>query len=161
MNKTYFQRLFAYNCWANSVTQDCVKVLKSEQLDENLGASFPTIRTTLEHIVMAEWVWFERIKGDSPTQAFNGEKFASLENLFEKWSEVENSYANFVDEISDNQLLDIIDYKNLAGEANSRCLGHILPHVVNHGTYHRGQIAAFLRQIGAEAKTTDLIYFEL
>jgi uncharacterized damage-inducible protein DinB len=36
----------------------------------------------------------------------------------------------------------------------------MLQHVVNHGTYHRGQITTMLRQLGAEPpKSTDLIAF--
>jgi uncharacterized damage-inducible protein DinB len=31
--------------------------------------------------------------------------------------------------------------------------------VVNHGSYHRGQITAFLRQLGAEAVATDFLVF--
>jgi uncharacterized damage-inducible protein DinB len=32
-------------------------------------------------------------------------------------------------------------------------------HLVNHGTYHRGQIATMLRQLGNKAQSTDLILF--
>jgi len=36
----------------------------------------------------------------------------------------------------------------------------MVQHVVNHGTYHRGQITTLLRQMGAAPpKSTDLIAF--
>jgi uncharacterized damage-inducible protein DinB len=36
----------------------------------------------------------------------------------------------------------------------------MLQHVVNHGSYHRGQVTTLLRQLGAPApKSVDLIAF--
>jgi uncharacterized damage-inducible protein DinB len=32
-------------------------------------------------------------------------------------------------------------------------------HVVNHGTYHRGQVTTLLRQLGAQAILLDLMHF--
>jgi len=32
-------------------------------------------------------------------------------------------------------------------------------HVINHGTYHRGQVTMMLRQLGARPTSTDLIQF--
>ena len=159
MNREDLNRLYAYNRWSNEITRECLVKISTEDLGCDLKSSFPSIRTTLEHLVMAEWVWMERIRGNSPTSPFNGEKFADLESLFNKWSQIEKDYKSYISNITDEEILRIVEYKNLAGESFQRCVAHILPHVVNHGTYHRGQIAAFLRQIGAEAKSTDMIYF--
>lgn len=160
MNREDLNRLYAYNRWANEITRECLAKISPEDLDRDLKSSFPTIRATLEHLIFAEWVWMERIKGKSPTAPFNGEKIADLETLFAKWSQVEKDYEIYIEEITEEEISRIVEYKNLAGEPFQRCVAHILPHVVNHGTYHRGQITAFLRQIGAEAKSTDMIFFE-
>ena len=53
----------------------------------------------------------------------------------------------------------LIDYKSFAGEPFTNTLGQIVQHVVNHGTYHRGQVATMLRQLGAQAISSDLICF--
>ncbi len=139
------------NVWIKFPTQD---------LDRDLKSSFPSIRATLEHLIMAEWVWMERIKGNSPTAPFDGEKSADLESLLEKWAGIEKDYETYLADISDEEINRNVEYKSLAGEPFQRCIAHILPHVVNHGTYHRGQITAFLRQIGADAKGTDMIFFQ-
>lgn len=160
MKREDLNRLYAYNRWANDITRQCVQKISDEELDRDLKSSFPSIRATLEHLIMAEWVWMERIDGNSPTAPFYGVKFDNLESLFAKWSEIEKKYEDYLAEITDEEILRAVEYKNLAGDQFSRCIAHILPHVVNHGTYHRGQIASFLRQIGAEAKSTDMIYFQ-
>jgi uncharacterized damage-inducible protein DinB len=53
----------------------------------------------------------------------------------------------------------VIEYKSFAGDPFTNPLGQIVRHVVNHGTYHRGQVATMLRQLGAQAVSSDLIGF--
>ena len=38
-------------------------------------------------------------------------------------------------------------------------LMHLMQHVVNHSTYHRGQVALMMRQLGAEPLATDFHVF--
>ena len=50
-------------------------------------------------------------------------------------------------------------YRNLRGEFYSYPLWQQLAHVVNHSTYHRGQVTTMLRQLGAAAVSTDLLLY--
>lgn len=52
-----------------------------------------------------------------------------------------------------------IAYKTFAGDPNSNRLDQIVKHVVNHATYHRGQVVAMQRMMGASAVSTDLLVF--
>ena len=38
-------------------------------------------------------------------------------------------------------------------------LAHLMQHLANHSTYHRGQVALMLRQLGAEPMPTDFHAF--
>ena len=51
-------------------------------------------------------------------------------------------------------------YRNLAGVETTRVKWQIFRHIVNHGTYHRGQIANMLRQLGMKPPSTDLLYWD-
>jgi len=53
----------------------------------------------------------------------------------------------------------MIHHKTTAGVAQAAPLWQMLQHLVNHGTYHRGQVATLLRQLGAKPISTDLILF--
>jgi len=53
----------------------------------------------------------------------------------------------------------VIKYRNTAGTPFEGPLWPMLQHVVNHSSYHRGQIATLLRQLGAKPMATDLIVF--
>jgi uncharacterized damage-inducible protein DinB len=48
---------------------------------------------------------------------------------------------------------------NSKGEAHRAPLRHVLLHVVNHSTYHRGQVVSQLRQLGHQSPPTDLVYY--
>ena len=53
-----------------------------------------------------------------------------------------------------------IEYKSLNGQSSTSPYWQMIVHVVNHGTYHRGQVATMLRQLGATpAQSTDMIVF--
>ena len=43
------------------------------------------------------------------------------------------------------------------GETRTAPLRQVLLHLVTHSTYHRGQVAAQLRQLGHAAPPTDLL----
>jgi uncharacterized damage-inducible protein DinB len=53
----------------------------------------------------------------------------------------------------------VVPFKRVTGEAFAQPLWQLLHQVANHGTYHRGQIATMLRQLGAKATSTDLLIF--
>ncbi len=73
---------------------------------------------------------------------------------------VERDRAEFFSALSDADLLRPFSYRNLKGEAFTQPLLDSLVHVVNHSTYHRGQIATMYRQAGHAAPATDLIVFK-
>lgn len=64
------------------------------------------------------------------------------------------------------QILDAIDlnetinYSNIKGQAFSNCIRDIFFHVINHSTYHRGQIATEFKQHGLELMVTDYIFYK-
>jgi uncharacterized damage-inducible protein DinB len=148
--------LLEYHRWATNLTVGAVRALTPQQFTQNLGSSFPSVRDTLVHIFMADRAWLGRLKGQSPPRANAGD-FADLNSLLEVWDPVLARWPMVVEALGDAGRM--IDYKSFAGEPFTNSLGQIVRHVVNHGTYHRGQVATMLRQLGAQAVSSDLIYF--
>ena len=68
---------------------------------------------------------------------------------------------DFVAGVIDESLASVIGYTNTKGEEWKYPLWQMMQHVVNHSSYHRGQAATFMRQLGAEPAPTDfLILFD-
>jgi uncharacterized damage-inducible protein DinB len=151
------QTLCDYNRWANQRIADACRALTSEQFTRELGSSFPSVRDTMVHIMLAEWIWLERCHGTSPMKFQPGSDFPTLEAVSARWQSID--LRGYAASLAGNDLERIVHFRRLDSSANTSVLWQILQHVVNHGTYHRGQITTMLRQLGAKAVSTDLIAF--
>jgi uncharacterized damage-inducible protein DinB len=66
----------------------------------------------------------------------------------------------FIDGLGEDGITRVIEYKLLSGQPGQSPFWHMLQHVVNHASYHRGQVTTMLRQLGAPPpKPMDLIAF--
>ncbi len=153
------RELYAYNRWANHRTLDAVVPLDEEAFTRDLGSSFASVRDTLAHVLAAEWVWLRRWRGSSPTGTPEDWDLSTLEAIRGRWAEVEREREEFLSGLTDEDLHRAMAYRNTAGEAFENTMGQMLRHVVNHSSYHRGQVVTMLRQLGAEPAGTDLIQF--
>ncbi|MGH7493517.1 MAG: DinB family protein [bacterium] len=149
--------LYEYNHWANAQTLTAVSPLNPGQFAQNLSSSFPSVRDTLVHILGAEWIWLERWRGVSPPALLNAQDFPTLEIIKARWSEVERERNDFINQLTDESLSRRIAYLNTKGQRWEYALGQMLQHVVNHSTYHRGQITTMLRQLGQKPASTDFL----
>jgi uncharacterized damage-inducible protein DinB len=159
MNVEEFRLLYEFNSWANHRTLESCASLTDEQLTRGLGSSFPSVRDTLAHILGAEWLWLERWHGRLPNALPKATDYPNLEALRARWSEVERDLLDYVVSLSNEDLARILSIKTTQGVPYSQPLWQMLQHLVNHGSYHRGQIATMLRQLDTKAQATDLIVF--
>jgi uncharacterized damage-inducible protein DinB len=151
--------LFAYNRWANERMLDATAALSQEELTRDLGGSFPSLRATLTHMLGAEWVWLARWKGVSPTGLPDAWDLSTHDAIRDRWRAIEQEQAAFLETLTDESIRRVVDYRLLSGAAFSNPLWQLLRHVVNHASYHRGQVTTLLRQLGRPAVSTDLIVF--
>ena len=151
--------LYDYNAWANRREMEAASALTTEQFTKPLGSSFSSVRDTLAHIFGAEWVWLERFQGRSPSSLPDGSQYADLATLRAAWLEHEARLLKFVAGLKQDDLNRVMEYKTLKFGTYSNPLWQSMQHVVNHGTYHRGQITTMLRQLGAQPMLTDLMHF--
>jgi uncharacterized damage-inducible protein DinB len=156
---TEIRELLAYNDWANARTLDAVDKLSVDHLMREIGGSFPSVWKTLTHIHGAENSWFVRWQG-TPEGA--GPIVANdLADLRDKWRAFNEKRNQWLSGVTDDVLRRSISVRLRSGLAFDQQLAATMRHVVNHSTYHRGQVTNFLRQLGAEPVATDLVVFYL
>jgi uncharacterized damage-inducible protein DinB len=153
-------RLLDYTVWANHRVMRAAATLSVDDFKRDLRANFGGVRGTLCHILAAEWIWLERWKGVSPEAMFHAADFPNFDAVRARWSAIERAQRSFVDAVTDEQLPAVVRYVNLKGEAWQYPLWRQMAHVVNHSTYHRGQLTTMLRQLGARTVSTDLLMFD-
>lgn len=154
-----FRVLYDYNSWANHRTLDSCATLTPEQFTRDMGSSFRSVRDTLAHIYGAEWLWLERWHERVPTTLPSSADFPDLRTLRARWEEHDRNLREYVNALTPATLQRVIKYKNTRGTPYEGPIEPMLAHVINHSTYHRGQVVTLLRQLGGTPVTTDLIGF--
>ena len=159
MSSEEMRLLYDYNAWANRRSLSAAAALAPEQFTKPMGSSFSSIRDTLAHIFGAEWIWLERFQGRSPSSLPDTTQYPDVVTLGERWGEFEPRLLNFVRALTQSNLDRVMEYKTLKFGVYSNPLWQSMQHLVNHGSYHRGQVTTLLRQLGAPAIMTDLMHF--
>jgi uncharacterized damage-inducible protein DinB len=159
MNLQDIQLLFAYDKWATDRLLGVVGTLHDDQYARNLNSSHGGIRGTMIHTYGAEWIWLERWKGTSPTALIKEEDLPTFPLLKEKWDALRGEIDGFVRDLSDERLQAQLMYRDLKGNQYTQPLWQQMQHLINHSTYHRGQVVGMLRQVGVKPVNTDLITY--
>jgi uncharacterized damage-inducible protein DinB len=160
MNFQDLVTLVDYHYWARDRMLEALEPLTSEQYNRDLGSSFKSIRDTTAHIYAAEWAWHSRWVGQSPTALLSSESFPDVPSIRLAWTAHEAKVRSFLAGLGEQGITKVFEYKLLNGTAGSSPFWQMLQHVVNHASYHRGQVTTMLRQIGAKpAKSMDLIAY--
>jgi len=160
MNLQDLRMMLDYHYWARDRLLDALEPLTPDQLNRDLGSSFKSIRETIVHTYAAEWAWHSRWQGHSPTALLPDDQFPDLAAVRRAWSQHEGDMRAFLDGSGEDGVSRVIEYKLLSGEAGASPLWQMLQHVVNHASYHRGQVTTMLRQLGATpAKPMDMIAY--
>ena len=160
MTPEYIQTLIDYNYWARDRILASAESLPAEQLRQSLGSSFSSVLDTLVHMHFAEWIWFQRWQGTSPTAGPDTSQLVTVATLRDTWQGLERQIRPFVTGLGPADLPRVIEYKTLKGQPGASPYWQMIVHLVNHGSYHRGQVATMLRQLGAKpAQSTDMIVF--
>jgi uncharacterized damage-inducible protein DinB len=152
--------LIDYNYWARDRVLDAVATITPEQFIRPMGNSFDSIRDTVAHICTAERIWITRLTGEKPQGLQRPNRLPDVDAVRREWTELEGEMRAQLARLGPEAVDRTIGYQDRRGDDQLDVLWQILQHMVNHGTYHRGQITTMLRQLDAvPPKSMDLIAF--
>jgi uncharacterized damage-inducible protein DinB len=153
------RQLLLYTLWADRVVLDAARGVAPEALSRDAGVSFGSLLGTLCHILGSQRRWMARFVGQPAV--VGDPAFPDVESLAAGWSETASELEFFLASLTEEQLAAEITWVDSEGPTYSRPLWQPVHHMVNHSTYHRGQVVSLLRQLGYQPPKTDLIYFLL
>jgi len=138
--------LFEYTFHFN---KEIIKVIA-----ENLGKVDEKTISLINHTLNAQQIWNSRILGEQTFEVWQINPFETLEEInqrnFEKSIEIINNFD------PDQK----INYQNSRGADFENTVFEMLFQVINHSTYHRGQINSLLKQNGIDPILTDYIFYK-
>ncbi|MDJ1505875.1 DinB family protein [Xanthocytophaga agilis] len=157
MNKKYFLELADYTIWANGIIIKWLNQINDEQWEQVICSSFSSIKQTTLHIVSAQKIWIDYWK-NIPEPAFLSVEFKGTKtDLIEIWDKLSNDLKNFIEIYPEDKYLQPVTFRWPRGGEGKMEFWQSFTHMLNHTTYHRGQLVTLLRQANFTALTsTDL-----
>ena len=154
------QTLVEYHYWARDRLWAVVETLPDEPLRRPLGNSFSSVFDTMVHLYGADWIWRSRWEGVSPMALPSSDLYPDLATLRAAWNEEERQIRAILTRLGPDGISRPIEYQGWVGPRQAQPFWQMLQHLVNHGSYHRGQVTTMLRQLGGQPATSmDLIAF--
>jgi uncharacterized damage-inducible protein DinB len=145
-----FRKNFEYDFWA---TQEMIKALEEMPTPPEKAVKI------VGHISFAKNAWLTRNLGEDLSKITDpwppyslGEAKVVLEDLNAKWKK-------YLGSLSDPDLEKTCSFKTTQGVAYEQVIQDILVHLVDHGTYHRGQLATLIHQGGGKRPNVGYIGF--
>ncbi|HEX2683544.1 MAG TPA: DinB family protein [Ferruginibacter sp.] len=147
--KELLQQYAAYNIWATKQLVERISKLDEGDTRKEITSSFPSIYKTMQHMWMAEEVWWQRLKLTEnivlESENFTG-SFTDMANIISRQGQL---YKDWIDNATEPQLMHVFAYIRNK-EQLKMPVWQMLQHVFNHATYHRGQIVTMLNQLGVD-----------
>lgn len=147
--QAFVSNYVAFNDWANQRILDWLNTLDRSILAQKTPSSFDTIHKTLQHIIDAQVFWFAFITGQD-LKTFNWKKKDNdiekvMSDLATSSAELKTRFSAF----SEQELLEVL-HLEMRWSKNDLSRYEYILHVVNHSTFHRGQIITMARCLGIE-----------
>ncbi len=152
--------LFAYDRWANRKVLDACRQLTAEQYIAEPVPAWSSVRTTIDHIALATEFNLRSLAG-APDDWLPTE--AELVTVDDVTRLLERAYCRFEDlrPMLVPQWLNTLLTLRAIGRTFTLPRWAILRHIVNHSTYHRGQVASKLKRFGIEPSNTDFFWWAI
>jgi uncharacterized damage-inducible protein DinB len=151
-------QLVAFNQWADARFFEAISQLSAEQYGRDLQSSHGGIHGTLAHLVGVEKGWLRRWQQQLESTALPPSQMSSLVELRASWESVCADMNQFLATLDDRKLQERLSTTTSAGRFTAP-QWQMIQHVVDHSSYHRGQIVTMLRQLGVTPPSTGLMRF--
>lgn len=155
---------YHYHKWANERVFGHLEGLPEGVAQQEVESVFPTILDVLAHMYSVDTMWFSVIRGDNFAKTLDivkqlrrDSQEKSLAELRECFDGIQARCLSYFEVQDDLETLITVDHPEF-GELEAS-LSELISHVVNHGTYHRGNITAMLRQLGYSGVSTDYVIY--
>ena len=146
----------AYNEWANRKVIEWLREHPEEVYEKEVISGFPSINKLIHHIMETEKYYFAILREE--TEEY--EKRMPTEKIFEELLQIDKDLLAWL-VLQPTDMMDKTISLKRSPFIETYSTATILTHLLNHSTYHRGQLVAFRHQLGMSIppKTDYYRYF--
>ncbi len=147
--KELLQQYAAYNIWATKLLVERIHKLSDEEINREIISSFPSVYKTLQHMWLAEEVWWKRLKLTENIVLESTQFTGTFNEMAEILAKQSQQFKEWVDAATEHQLVHVFAFIRNKEQVKMPVY-QMLHHVFNHASYHRGQLVTMLNQLGAD-----------
>ena len=118
-----------------------------------------SIRDKLVHTIDGVVVWTARCQSMSEPELKAPGSYGDLSAAISYWQTASKDLVSLLDSITENGLAKELGYPEADRQSGTHTISEMLVHVLDHCTYHRAQVMAFLRAVGGEPESTTFRWF--
>lgn len=152
----------AFNAWANERIVTWLRTLNEEVLYQSTPSSYTSIDYTLQHILRTQRYWLLFISEEDTSNVNWSIRQGEVENIMSELVSVSEEMKRRISLFTEEDLLKVLHLRSAWAE-NDLPRYEYIQHIINHGTYHRGQIITMARCVGitGEVVNTDYNFFNI
>ncbi len=156
--KNFLTKMFKYNKWANTQYREILREINIENLKRE--TKYGILLDRIVHIFSSYQMWHKRLKNESPQDVIQASDFTNWLELENKWLDMDNLLLEYVKSSDINLLDQEVNYTSLDGREFTRNRSDILFHLIQHPTYHRGQLSSIFKHSELpDLPATDVVVF--
>jgi uncharacterized damage-inducible protein DinB len=160
MLKQYFTDLAAYNSWADQKAMDWLSQITDEQWEQVNTSSFSSVRQTAVHITSAEKIWIDFWNKVADPVYLSANFMGTKNELLSIWKAASEGLETYIKSHPEEEFMRSVSFIYPNGNTGQMPYYQTFAHIVNHSTYHRGQLVTLLRQAGHhQFSSVDLATF--
>jgi uncharacterized damage-inducible protein DinB len=151
--------LIEYHYWAHNKVLQQLSIVPAEDWNKDTGGSFSSLKTLYQHLLEADYRWLQRWKGIPFAEIPKGFVVYGYSDLSAIWLPQLDEMVTVAKQFLTTNALEPVNFVTAKGLNVTQPFWQTLYQVVNHGTYHRGQVTNMLRILNHQPVTTDIFLF--
>ena len=149
--------LTQYKKWANERLFRALALVSEEDLTRAQPIVFGSLLKTLNHVRAMDLVWKGHLEGTAHGfTTRNPDPSPPFAEVRRSQEEIDAWFVQYAVRLAPPVAVEVVEFEFIGGGKGVLTRSEMIMHCVNHGTYHRGNVAAMLYQIGRTPPTTDL-----
>lgn len=155
-----FVSLFDFNRWADRRVLEACRKLSPEQYVAEPVPGWSSVRSTIVHIAVVTDGWLHGLESESDQDVLTESELPTVDDAERLLDRANRVFDGLVPKLTPEWLA---TPRTMRRRNRTAILPPwaVLRHIVNHSTYHRGQVAAKLKRLGVEQPATDLAFWAI
>lgn len=154
-----FASLYAYNRWADGRVLEACRALSAEQYGAEPVPGLLSVRATVNHVAVVTLAWLRGLAGDTESPLPAEGDLVTVDDAARVLDHAQGVFDKLLPTLTPERLAAPQTLRRRNGQSATLPPWAVLRHVVNHATYHRGQVASKLKSFGVDQPATDFIHW--